>query len=83
MAPEVQRVLVTFCFVLILESVLAVRALILLLGLMSTVILVRTGGFINEGKTYLRASSVSNFLGFFGQQSHTKPLCTFKTPFFD
>lgn len=44
--PEMKRILVALCFVFVLESVLAIGALILFLGLVCTIIMVRQDNLI-------------------------------------
>ncbi len=83
MTAQMERVLMAFGFVFILEAVIAILARILFLHLMSPGSkLVAVYGveenICRQGKqnrlhmTYLNSSSVSNFLGFLGQQSHMK-----------
>lgn len=82
-AAQVEGVLVAFGFVFVLEAVLAICAFVLLLRLVGTGNVLVHYVMENKGAgTYASASSVSNFLGFLGQQSHTYPLWTFRMPFF-
>lgn len=82
-AAEVEGVLVALGFIFVLEAVLAVCAFVLLLGLVGAGNELVHNMTENKGfGTYASASSVSNFLGFLGQQSHTYPLWTFRMPFF-
>lgn len=82
-----ERVLVSLCFVLVLEAVGTVCARILFLTFVSPVrisackllcvfVSVVQKGMCEESTvTYLRSCSVSNFFGFLGQHSHIRTLC--------
>lgn len=74
MAADVERVLVALGLVLVLETIAAVVAFVLLLGLVSTVWRVSLTRCLCcatvTSKTYASSSAESNFLGFLGQHSH-------------
>lgn len=74
MAPYMQRVLVTFCLILVFEPVSTVVALILFLGFMRAVGLNIMVSWVSQMSccqvAYVSSSRVSNFFGFLGQQSH-------------
>jgi hypothetical protein len=79
MEPLVDGVLVPLGLVLVLEAVGAVGTLVLFLRFVSPVEVLVSGRLccrlVIGCSTYLRASGVSNFLGFFGQHSHMRKPC--------
>lgn len=76
MAAKVKRILVTLRFIFVLKSILTICALVLFLlfvGPGTIFSFVSRDDIKISVGNYLKSSSVSNFLGFFGQHSHMKP----------
>jgi hypothetical protein len=72
MTAQMERILVSLSLVFILEAVWTVCALVLLFHFMNPEPLVSIATQKTEAEsTHRSSSSLSNFLGFFGQHSHT------------
>jgi hypothetical protein len=72
-----ERILVAFCFVFILEAIATIGTFVLFFLFMGAKWSIRKFSVGRKRGIYFSSSCESNFLGFFGQHSHMKTPCIF------